>query len=101
MYDYNVERRVKLYHKISFSEELDMAPYVRTHKRSGAAGNAEAAPGKEEATRSTRYSLYAVLVHQGNAMGGHYYAYIKVRALCVRLSPLAGGSLERATQRRT
>lgn len=25
------------------------------------------------------YELYAVLVHRGSALGGHYYAYIKVR----------------------
>ena len=24
------------------------------------------------------YELYAVLIHRGSAMGGHYYAYIKV-----------------------
>lgn len=24
------------------------------------------------------YELYAVLVHRGSALGGHYYAYIKV-----------------------
>lgn len=24
------------------------------------------------------YELYAILVHRGSAMGGHYYAFIKV-----------------------
>jgi ubiquitin C-terminal hydrolase len=26
------------------------------------------------------YELYAILVHRGTSMGGHYYAYIKVFA---------------------
>jgi len=53
----------------------------QTQPTSAAIGDAEVAP--EEPPKPTKerpyvYELYAILMHRGNALGGHYYAYIKV-----------------------
>ena len=34
---------------------------------------------KSETTRSTKYRLVGILVHSGQASGGHYYSYVLQR----------------------
>ncbi len=63
MYDFSLQRRVKLYDPVSFPDVLDMTPFLF-----------EAA----SSTEPNPYELFSVLVHFGTAMGGHYFAYIKV-----------------------
>ncbi|ORZ32200.1 hypothetical protein BCR44DRAFT_1440664 [Catenaria anguillulae PL171] len=58
--------RVKINKPVAFAGELDLSPYM-SHGLAGAK-----ATGKR-----VTYGLQAVIVHQGSAHGGHYYAYIK------------------------
>lgn len=32
--------------------------------------------GEEEASKTTKYQLTGIVVHSGQASGGHYYSYI-------------------------
>ncbi len=66
VFDYGLGRRVKLYDPVAFPAELDMGPFL--HVSEG-----------QEPHPPTPFDLYAVLVHYGSAMGGHYFAYVKVR----------------------
>ncbi|KAG2388438.1 hypothetical protein C9374_000602 [Naegleria lovaniensis] len=58
-YDLQTWTRIKLGNMVTFPYELDMKKYVTN--QSG----------------SHIYDLFAVLIHSGSALGGHYYAYIK------------------------
>nr|CAG4708846.1 unnamed protein product [Naegleria fowleri] len=58
-YDLQTWTRIKLGNMVTFPFELDMTKYVTN--QSG----------------SYIYDLFAVLIHSGSALGGHYYAYIK------------------------
>lgn len=44
---------------------LDMTPFVDCEAE------------EEEEAGSKLYDLYAVLIHSGGALGGHYYSYIR------------------------
>ncbi len=46
---------------VQFGERLDMSPFV----------------ADEKAKSDAEYELFAVLMHSGTAVGGHYFAYIK------------------------
>ena len=63
VYDFALQRRVKLYDAVSFPDTLDMSPFLF---------EPPAAPD------ANVYELFSVLVHFGTAMGGHYFAYVKV-----------------------
>lgn len=63
VYDFALQRRVKLYDAVSFPDTLDMSPFLFE------------APAVPDANV---YELFSVLVHFGTAMGGHYFAYVKV-----------------------
>lgn len=77
--------RVKINHRVAFPEILHMAPFVEaaagmvrpSHLRSYT--KPSGGPGLD-------YQLFAILMHSGTAMGGHYYAYIMnldgVRSSC-------------------
>jgi hypothetical protein len=57
-YDPLTWRRIKLANKVTYPFFLDMSKYISSQKK-------------------YLYELYSVLIHAGNANGGHYYAYIK------------------------
>jgi hypothetical protein len=61
-YDFETDRRIKINDRFEFTEQLDMKPFLFAD---------------DAAAEEFLYELYAVLVHSGNAYGGHYYAYIK------------------------
>lgn len=63
MYDFALQRRVKLFDPVTFPALLDMKPFLIP----------------TATVDNCKYELYSVLVHHGTAMGGHYFAYIKVR----------------------
>ena len=67
-FDYEFFRRIKLNHQVTFPTTLDMAPYVQA-----SASDASAS----DAPQSLLYELYAVCIHSGGAMGGHYYAFLR------------------------
>ena len=50
----------KLKNRFEFPEILDMREYV-----------------KDSLVNDCKYELQAIVIHQGNAYSGHYYAFIK------------------------
>ena len=48
----------------------------------------QSAPSEAPQQTSAVYDLFAVLMHSGTAMGGHYYAYIKSLADQVYYQPV-------------
>ncbi|OMJ81530.1 hypothetical protein SteCoe_17997 [Stentor coeruleus] len=56
-YDYYCDKMVKLNHKYSFYDDIDLNKYVKTQG-------------------DWKYSLLSILVHKGNAVTGHYFSYI-------------------------
>ena len=103
IFDWTIDQAVKLNDKVSFPETLDVARYLdeTPAPSDGAAGGAAGAASADEPGRSDfgkdgssilmrgrsavgleapnvlNYDLYAILVHAGQAAGGHYYAYIR------------------------
>ncbi|TFK49410.1 peptidase C19, ubiquitin carboxyl-terminal hydrolase 2 [Heliocybe sulcata] len=66
----------KLDEFVAFPEYLDLGPYLAPNKEEFGLGS----EGGEEKARQRRqgkcmYRLYAVVVHIGNMLGGHYVAY--------------------------
>ncbi|XP_054553726.1 probable ubiquitin carboxyl-terminal hydrolase FAF-X [Talpa occidentalis] len=83
-YDWERECAIKFNDYFEFPRELDMEPYtVRgVAKLEGNNVNTETqliqqnAHSENEKSESTKYRLVGVLVHSGQASGGHYYSYI-------------------------
>jgi ubiquitin carboxyl-terminal hydrolase 47 len=93
-FDYNTLRRIKLNHRITFPDVLDLKEFVTECKSTQNCCNINgvAAPGEccdqvlpsseQDCSASGEhnlweYELFSIMVHSGNATGGHYYAYIK------------------------
>ncbi|KAM0788248.1 hypothetical protein ACM66B_001399 [Microbotryomycetes sp. NB124-2] len=85
---------------LTFPQELDLAPFLappgKPPKRGAAATSGVAEQGgravvPEVAVGAARYSLYAVIVHFGTLVTGHYSAYVKSD----RYGKGPGGSSER------
>ncbi|XP_073726699.1 ubiquitin carboxyl-terminal hydrolase 9X-like isoform X2 [Misgurnus anguillicaudatus] len=86
-YDWERECAIKFNDYFEFPRELDMEPYTVA----GVAKleddevppesqvNGENAPAEFEQRSASRYRLVGVLVHSGQASGGHYYSYILQR----------------------
>lgn len=66
-FDFNRMQRVKIQDEFDFPPTLDAGALLGT-----CAGSADGSAGL-----SRNYHLFAILVHQGTAAGGHYYAFIK------------------------
>lgn len=77
-YDWERECAIKFNDYFEFPRELDMEPYtVRGLARlEGELMDEEAA---ESELGATRYRLTGIVVHSGQASGGHYYSYIYTR----------------------
>lgn len=78
-FDYDWERGipVKFNDKFEFPAELDMAPFTVEGimaKEKRAAGNPD-----HPAVDPALFTLAGVLVHSGQANGGHYYSFIRER----------------------
>ncbi|KZS97203.1 cysteine proteinase [Sistotremastrum niveocremeum HHB9708] len=61
----------KLDDYVPFPEKLDLAPYMAPRREDFVGRRA---PGKDK-NEAVLYRLYAVVVHIGNMLGGHYVAY--------------------------
>eukprot|EP01124_Arcella_intermedia_P000601 TRINITY_DN10318_c0_g1_i1.p1 TRINITY_DN10318_c0_g1~~TRINITY_DN10318_c0_g1_i1.p1 ORF type:complete len:989 (-),score=261.99 TRINITY_DN10318_c0_g1_i1:1624-4158(-) len=59
-YDYQTWQRIKLNNRVTFPLEFDVKPWL----------------SQDSDANSTKYQLFSVLIHQGGAQGGHYYAII-------------------------
>eukprot|EP01084_Bolivina_argentea_P052315 96099_1 len=66
-FDWQINRRVKLSHKLTFPKEIDMSTYIDEDILKNEIKNVD----------DLQYSLYGVIIQSGGALGGHYYAYIK------------------------
>lgn len=89
----------KLDDYITFPEHLDLTPYLAPKKEDYGLGKKKGKDklkGKEKTTADERcmYRLYAVVVHIGNMLGGHYVAYTALPAK----SPIEGEGM--ATKRK-
>lgn len=94
--DWHTLRRVKVNDALSFPQRWDLAEFVAwrqeglrraLEREQGGAEATSPPPDAPTDTEPIEYELYAVLVHTGTAMGGHYFAYIKVRAPPCALPP--------------
>lgn len=77
IFDYGLGRRVKLFDPVAFPAVLDMGPFLHVEGGPDCKPEGQGPAGPDPLL----YDLYAVLVHYGSAMGGHYFAYIKVGAM--------------------
>uniref|UniRef100_A0AAR2KQD2 ubiquitinyl hydrolase 1 n=1 Tax=Pygocentrus nattereri TaxID=42514 RepID=A0AAR2KQD2_PYGNA len=86
-YDWERECAIKFNDYFEFPRELDMEPYTvaGVAKLEGDELSPESQvihqspPLESESSGSSRYRLVGVLVHSGQASGGHYYSYIVQR----------------------
>ncbi|CAB1346501.1 unnamed protein product, partial [Coregonus sp. 'balchen'] len=86
-YDWERECAIKFNDYFEFPRELDMEPYTvaGVAKLEGDDVNPENQviqqnePSEPEPPGSSKYRLVGVLVHSGQASGGHYYSYITQR----------------------
>ncbi|KAK3574939.1 hypothetical protein QTP86_019806 [Hemibagrus guttatus] len=86
-YDWDRECAIKFNDYFEFPRELDMEPYtvagVAKLESNEVSSDSEVihqnTPFEPELGGSSRYHLVGVLVHSGQASGGHYYSYIVQR----------------------
>ncbi len=64
-FDYEILDRVKIFDVFKFPLELDLSDRLSPED------------AKDLLPDALRYELAAVLIHRGNAHGGHYHAYIR------------------------
>ncbi|KAG1741457.1 peptidase C19, ubiquitin carboxyl-terminal hydrolase 2 [Suillus paluster] len=65
----------KLEDYVSFPEYLDIAPYLAPKREQYADAKVGHVRGRTKRPERCMYRLYAVVVHIGNMLGGHYIAY--------------------------
>ncbi|KAH7922903.1 peptidase C19, ubiquitin carboxyl-terminal hydrolase 2 [Leucogyrophana mollusca] len=65
----------KLDDYVSFPEYLDLAPYLAPKKEDYLQAKLAEKRGRMKRAERCSYRLYAVVVHIGNMLGGHYIAY--------------------------
>lgn len=65
VFDYQTMRRRKVNDPLRVGSSLDLKPFLSEEAAADTAG------------REMVYELYAILIHSGSAMGGHYHAYVK------------------------
>ncbi|KAF7311801.1 USP domain-containing protein [Mycena indigotica] len=71
----------KLDDYVAFPERLDLAPYLAPKKEDyGLRRGKGKGKGKGEGEEGCVYRLYAVVVHIGNMLGGHYISYVALPA---------------------
>ncbi|XP_047529813.1 ubiquitin carboxyl-terminal hydrolase nonstop [Vanessa atalanta] len=68
-----IDRKISAF--VSFPAELDMTPFMSTHRRAVDAADNNNAP--EGIFEDNRYSLFAVVNHLGSLDAGHYTAYVR------------------------
>uniref|UniRef100_A0A8C1LPE6 USP domain-containing protein n=1 Tax=Cyprinus carpio TaxID=7962 RepID=A0A8C1LPE6_CYPCA len=83
-FDYDWERKcaIKFNDYFEFPRELDMEPYTKLEGAEVLPESqviAESSPEESDPNDSSRYRLVGVLVHSGQASGGHYYSYVMQR----------------------
>lgn len=74
-YDYERVCAIKFNDYFEFPRFLDMEPYTVTGLAKLEGEIADVDEGEDEA-QPTKYQLTGIVVHSGQASGGHYYSYI-------------------------
>ncbi|GBP18137.1 Ubiquitin carboxyl-terminal hydrolase nonstop [Eumeta japonica] len=69
-----IDRKISTF--VSFPAELDMTPFMSSHRRAVDAG-ADNNNAPEGVFEDNRYSLFAVVNHLGSLDAGHYTAYVR------------------------
>ncbi|XP_068629076.1 probable ubiquitin carboxyl-terminal hydrolase FAF isoform X3 [Battus philenor] len=77
-YDFEKVCAIKFNDYFEFPRELDVEPYT-AWGLARAEGDATLWDGGEEQTLETHYQLSGIVVHSGQASGGHYYSYVLLR----------------------
>ncbi|XP_063825048.1 ubiquitin carboxyl-terminal hydrolase nonstop isoform X2 [Ostrinia nubilalis] len=70
-----IDRKISAF--VSFPAELDMTPFMSTHRRAVDVGAADNNNAPEGIFEDNRYSLFAVVNHLGSLDAGHYTAYVR------------------------
>lgn len=104
-YDFEKVCAIKFNDYFEFPRELDVEPYTGNPLQNSdrwdkpldyliifqhgffvlawglarADGDASLWEGEEEVTKETHYQLSGIVVHSGQASGGHYYSYVLLR----------------------
>ena len=69
---------VKLGDKLTFSQDLDLESFVALEVADDDnVFGADVAATRGSCRPPARYKLHAVLIHKGNALRGHYYAFVR------------------------
>ncbi|XP_026323637.1 probable ubiquitin carboxyl-terminal hydrolase FAF-Y isoform X2 [Hyposmocoma kahamanoa] len=77
-YDFEKVCAIKFNDYFEFPRELDVEPYT-AWGLAKAEGDATLWDGGDERTPETHYHLSGIVVHSGQASGGHYYSYVLLR----------------------
>lgn len=86
-FDFNLMRRVKLSDRFFLQPRMKASEFLRAEVMADGAGGEDGGEGDGTAGGDQEYELFAIMIHQGTARGGHYFAYIKVRAHSSVLHP--------------
>ena len=76
-YDYERDAAVKFNDYFEFPRELDMEPYTVAGMAKREKEAVDCEPEDLDPNIVRRYKLRGMVVHSGQASGGHYYSYIK------------------------
>lgn len=71
VFDYQTMRRRKVNDPLRVCSNLDLMPFLSEEALADATD------------REMVYELYAILIHSGSAMGGHYHAYVRAQAISI------------------
>ncbi|XP_041473865.1 ubiquitin carboxyl-terminal hydrolase 22-like [Lytechinus variegatus] len=74
-FEHSTRFRKKISTFISFPHELDMTPYMSTHRRAN--GLSHHHRPSRTTTSDNQYSLFAVVNHHGSLEAGHYTCYVR------------------------
>ena len=76
-FDFNLMRRIKLSDRFFLQPRMRASEFLRPE----VAVDGDSGEQSGEAVADQEYELFAIMIHQGTARGGHYFAYIKVALL--------------------
>ena len=81
-YDWERETPIKFNDYFEFPRELDMEPYT-VHGLAKAEGMNVIDDDSSSYSSSTRYKLVGIIVHSGQANGGHYYSFVQQKSVMI------------------
>lgn len=76
-YDWERETPIKFNDYFEFPRELDMEPYTVQGLAKAEGMSVIDETTDEDLSTITRYKLVGIIVHSGQANGGHYYSFVQ------------------------